>query len=143
MFTFINLDFYRLTPNDPDVLTEIGVMYLKINDSKSAFERLFDVTKLNERYAKALIALGAILQVRKIRMTINRPPNIKFLIIYIKYCCKQIFNWDIWNYYFFFIGSLKTTLTGPSTNTDSLTQPRMTAVHCGVTLACVSLRKEN
>lgn len=55
----------RLTPNDPDVLTEIGVLYLKINDSKSAFERLFDVTKLNERYAKALIALGAILQVIK------------------------------------------------------------------------------
>lgn len=55
----------RLTPNDADVLTEIGVLYLKINDSKSAFERLFDVTKLNERYAKALIALGAILQVIK------------------------------------------------------------------------------
>lgn len=50
-------------PNDPEVLTEIGVMYLKINDSKMAFERLFDVTKLNERYSKALIALGAILQV--------------------------------------------------------------------------------
>lgn len=38
-------------------------MYLKINDTKSAFDKFFEVTKLNENCGRALLALGAILQV--------------------------------------------------------------------------------
>lgn len=46
-----------------DVLTEIGILYLKVNDTKSAFDKLFDATNLDEKCAKAIMALGAILQV--------------------------------------------------------------------------------
>lgn len=97
-------------------------MYLKINDSKSAFERLFDVTKLNERYAKALVALGAILQVGSIKLFRFTNPSLLYLFIPI---------------------SRKTTLTEPSTSTGLLIQRRTTVAHCGVTLVYVSTRNAN
>lgn len=46
-----------------DISTEIGVLYLRINDNKKAFDKLFEVTKLYESCSKALLALGSILQV--------------------------------------------------------------------------------
>lgn len=52
----------HIVPNNVDILTEIGILYLKINDTHSAFDKLLHVTKLNEKCAKAVIALGAILQ---------------------------------------------------------------------------------
>lgn len=57
--------YRRYTPENIDILTEIGVLYLKVNDTKHAFDKLFDVTKINGKHdcSKALIALGAILQV--------------------------------------------------------------------------------
>lgn len=53
----------RIIPDNVDVLTEIGVLYLKVNDTKNAFEKLFDATKLDGNCYKAIMALGAILQV--------------------------------------------------------------------------------
>lgn len=46
------------------MLTEIGILYLRINDTKGAFDKLFEVTKSDENCSKALLALGSILQVR-------------------------------------------------------------------------------
>lgn len=45
------------------MLTEIGVLYLKINDSQKAFARLSEVIALDRKCPKGLLAYGAILQV--------------------------------------------------------------------------------
>lgn len=45
------------------MLTEIGILYLRINDINGAFDKLFEVTKTHENCSKALLALGSILQV--------------------------------------------------------------------------------
>ncbi|KAG4066995.1 hypothetical protein HA402_007743 [Bradysia odoriphaga] len=52
----------QIIPENVDVLTEIGILYLKVNDTKSAFDKLFQATKLDENCTKAIMALGAILQ---------------------------------------------------------------------------------
>lgn len=54
---------YRIIPENVDVLTEIGILYLKVNDTKSAFDKLFQATNLDGNCTKAIMALGAILQV--------------------------------------------------------------------------------
>ncbi len=65
LYIMINLfSLNRIIPENVDVLTEIGILYLKVNDSKSAFEKLFQATSLNDNCTKAIMALGAILQVR-------------------------------------------------------------------------------
>lgn len=53
----------RITTENIDILTEIGILYLRINDTKGAFDKLFEVTKSHENCSKALLALGSILQV--------------------------------------------------------------------------------
>lgn len=55
--------FSRISTENIDILTEIGILYLRINDTKGAFDKLFEVTKLHENCSKALLALGSILQV--------------------------------------------------------------------------------
>ncbi|XP_031616366.1 Bardet-Biedl syndrome 4 protein homolog [Contarinia nasturtii] len=52
----------QITTENIDILTEIGILYLRINDTKGAFDKLFEVTKLHENCPKALLALGSILQ---------------------------------------------------------------------------------
>lgn len=59
MCIFVN----RITSDNIDVLTEIGILYLRINDTKGAFDKLFEVTRSDENCSKALLALGSILQV--------------------------------------------------------------------------------
>lgn len=54
----------RNSMENADILTEIGILYLRVNDTKGAFDKLFEVTKLHENCSKALLALGSILQVR-------------------------------------------------------------------------------
>lgn len=54
---------FRITTENVDILTEIGILYLRINDNNKAFDKLFEVTKLYESCSKALLALGSILQV--------------------------------------------------------------------------------
>lgn len=60
---FIQFTIFRLSVEDVDMLTEIGILYLRINDTKGAFDKLFEVTKSHENCSKALLALGSILQV--------------------------------------------------------------------------------
>lgn len=60
---FFLWQFPRITTENIDILTEIGILYLRINDTKGAFDKLFEVTKLHENCSKALLALGSILQV--------------------------------------------------------------------------------
>ncbi|XP_054090629.1 Bardet-Biedl syndrome 4 protein homolog isoform X1 [Zeugodacus cucurbitae] len=53
-----------LSPENTEVLTEIGVLYLKINDTQNAFDRLSEVIALDRKSPKGLLAYGAILQSR-------------------------------------------------------------------------------
>ncbi|XP_039955122.1 Bardet-Biedl syndrome 4 protein homolog isoform X1 [Bactrocera tryoni] len=53
-----------LSPENIEVLTEIGVLYLKTNDSQKAFARLSEVIALDRKCPKGLLAYGAILQSR-------------------------------------------------------------------------------
>lgn len=53
----------RITSDNADTLTEIGILYLRINDTKNAYDKLFEVTTHHENCSRAYLALGAILQV--------------------------------------------------------------------------------
>ncbi|CAD7014755.1 Bardet-Biedl syndrome 4 protein homolog isoform X3 [Ceratitis capitata] len=53
-----------LSPENVEVLTEIGVLCLKINDTQKAFDRLSEVICLDRKCPKGLLAYGAILQSR-------------------------------------------------------------------------------
>ncbi|XP_036344467.1 Bardet-Biedl syndrome 4 protein homolog [Rhagoletis pomonella] len=53
-----------LSPENIEVLTEIGVLYLKINETQKAFDRLSEVINLDKKCSKGLLAYGAILQSR-------------------------------------------------------------------------------
>ncbi|XP_054738265.1 Bardet-Biedl syndrome 4 protein homolog [Anastrepha obliqua] len=53
-----------LSPENIEVLTEIGVLYLKINDTQKAFDRLSEVINLDKKCPRGLLAYGAILQSR-------------------------------------------------------------------------------
>lgn len=65
----LSLWFYvrRITADNVNTLTEIGILYLRINDTKSAFDKLYEVTAHHENCSKAYLALGAILQVNLAR----------------------------------------------------------------------------
>ncbi|ALC41747.1 BBS4 [Drosophila busckii] len=55
----------HLTPESAEVLTEISVLYLKINETQKAYDRLAEVVNIERKCApKGLLALGAILQSR-------------------------------------------------------------------------------
>ncbi|KAH8300118.1 hypothetical protein KR044_010183 [Drosophila immigrans] len=54
----------HLTPENAEVLTEISVLYLKINETQRAYDRLAEVVTIERKCTpKGLLALGAILQV--------------------------------------------------------------------------------
>ncbi|XP_034477098.1 Bardet-Biedl syndrome 4 protein homolog isoform X2 [Drosophila innubila] len=55
----------HLTPENAEVLTEISVLYLKINETQKAYDRLAEVVNIERKCTpKGLLALGAILQSR-------------------------------------------------------------------------------
>lgn len=55
-----------LTPENAEVLTEISVLYLKINETQKAYDRLAEVVNIERKCTpKGLLALGAILQVSR------------------------------------------------------------------------------
>ncbi|XP_017960051.1 Bardet-Biedl syndrome 4 protein homolog isoform X3 [Drosophila navojoa] len=55
----------HLTPENAEVLTEISVLYLKINETQRAFDRLAEIVNFaGNCEPKGLLALGAILQSR-------------------------------------------------------------------------------
>ncbi|KAH8416152.1 hypothetical protein KR222_009404 [Zaprionus bogoriensis] len=55
----------HLTPQNAEVLTEISVLYLKINETQRAYDRLAEVVNIERKCTpKGLLALGAILQSR-------------------------------------------------------------------------------
>lgn len=57
---------FSLTPENAEVLTEISVLYLKINESQKAYDRLAEVVNIERKCTpKGLLALGAILQVSR------------------------------------------------------------------------------
>ena len=57
---------FSLSPENTEVLTEIGVLYLKLNETQKAFDRLLEVIQFDKYCLRGLMAFGAILQVRTI-----------------------------------------------------------------------------
>uniref|UniRef100_A0A182KHF3 Uncharacterized protein n=1 Tax=Anopheles christyi TaxID=43041 RepID=A0A182KHF3_9DIPT len=55
----------QITQDDASLMTQIGILYLKINEYQRAFEKLLDATATDSKHTNALLALGSILQVRK------------------------------------------------------------------------------
>ncbi|XP_037895767.1 Bardet-Biedl syndrome 4 protein homolog [Glossina fuscipes] len=53
-----------LSPENTEVLTEIGVLYLKMNETQKAFDRLLEVIQFDKKCLRGLMAFGAILQSR-------------------------------------------------------------------------------
>lgn len=58
----VKKNLLRVSHETIDILTKIGLMYLKISENQKAFEKLLDVTHLDDQHTNALMALGAILQ---------------------------------------------------------------------------------
>ncbi|XP_055689570.1 Bardet-Biedl syndrome 4 protein homolog [Lutzomyia longipalpis] len=52
----------QINPDDPNTLTQIGVLYLTIGSTQNAFTKLLDALNIDAKCSKALTALGAILQ---------------------------------------------------------------------------------
>lgn len=60
------------------MLTEISVLYLKINETQKAYDRLAEVVNIERKCTpKGLLALGAILQVNR---PTRSPPTAPFLL---------------------------------------------------------------
>ncbi|KAL5288073.1 BBS4 family protein [Megaselia abdita] len=54
----------QISPESTEILTEISVLYLKINETQKAFDKLLNVTDINAGCPLGLLAFGAILQSR-------------------------------------------------------------------------------
>ncbi|XP_052895820.1 Bardet-Biedl syndrome 4 protein homolog [Anopheles moucheti] len=52
----------QITQEDVSLMTQIGILYLKINEYQRAFEKLLDATAADSKHTSALVALGSILQ---------------------------------------------------------------------------------
>lgn len=66
LYTPPTLPPFSLTPENAEVLTEISVLYLKINETQKAYDRLAEVVNIERKCTpKGLLALGAILQVSR------------------------------------------------------------------------------
>uniref|UniRef100_A0A1A9UZA9 Uncharacterized protein n=1 Tax=Glossina austeni TaxID=7395 RepID=A0A1A9UZA9_GLOAU len=60
-----------LSPENTEVLTEIGVLYLKMNETQKAFDRLLEVIQFDKKCLRGLMAFGAILQKEKFIVAIS------------------------------------------------------------------------
>uniref|UniRef100_A0A8D8FRF7 Bardet-Biedl syndrome 4 protein homolog n=2 Tax=Culex pipiens TaxID=7175 RepID=A0A8D8FRF7_CULPI len=54
--------FGGISQDDVTLMTQIGILYLKINEYQRAFEKLLDAIAIDDKCTTALLALGSILQ---------------------------------------------------------------------------------
>ncbi|XP_001653286.2 Bardet-Biedl syndrome 4 protein homolog [Aedes aegypti] len=52
----------QISQDDVALMTQIGILYLKINEYQRAFEKLLDAIAIDDKCTTALLALGSILQ---------------------------------------------------------------------------------
>ncbi|XP_029722130.2 Bardet-Biedl syndrome 4 protein homolog [Aedes albopictus] len=52
----------QISQDDVALMTQIGILYLKINEYQRAFEKLLDAISIDDKCTTALLALGSILQ---------------------------------------------------------------------------------
>ena len=61
--TLMNCPSYiRLNPEDPDLLTTLGLLHLQVGQVKRAFERLGSALTFDPTHAKAILAAGSMIQ---------------------------------------------------------------------------------
>ena len=53
---------HRLNPEDPDLLTTLGLLHLQVGQVKRAFERLGSALTFDPTNAKAILAAGSMIQ---------------------------------------------------------------------------------
>jgi Bardet-Biedl syndrome 4 protein len=54
--------YHRLNPEDPDLLTTLGLLHLQVGQVKRAFERLGGALTFDPTNAKAILAAGSMIQ---------------------------------------------------------------------------------
>ena len=57
-----NILYHRLNPEDPDLLTTLGLLHLQVGQVKRAFERLGGALTFDPTNAKAILAAGSMIQ---------------------------------------------------------------------------------
>lgn len=53
-----------VAPDNIEIFTDLGIMYLKINEVDRAYDKLQEAIALNPRHTNSLLALGAIVQTK-------------------------------------------------------------------------------
>lgn len=79
----IYLDAVETCPDNPEILTMIGLLYLKLGDNENAFSHLNDALKLDPKSVKAILAAGSVIQdkqdpdgaLMKYQWAIHQSPN--------------------------------------------------------------------
>jgi Tfp pilus assembly protein PilF len=54
---------YSSIPNSEEIATELGLMYLDVNDTKRAFQQFGSVLAQSPNYVKAMVPLAYVIQV--------------------------------------------------------------------------------
>jgi Bardet-Biedl syndrome 4 protein len=74
-FTFTNDRSY---PGNVDIMTDLGILFLKLNDTELAYDKLHNVVAVDHGTTESLLALGAILQTKNdVEGALNTYKNIQ------------------------------------------------------------------
>jgi Bardet-Biedl syndrome 4 protein len=143
----VYMEALELCPESPDLLTTVGLLFLKLGDNTKAFEFLGNSLTFDPRSAKTILAAGSIIQDNQDmdvalvkyrvagRWCVELHKRRLFICLFIPPWCQ------IWSFH------LEHTLTGPSktlqlyglSNSDASQRCRRpTAPSCGTTSACAS-----
>lgn len=60
----LSLSFCRYFPDNVDIITQLGIIFLKLNDNDLAYEKLHNLQETDNATTESMLALGAILQIK-------------------------------------------------------------------------------
>lgn len=74
---------FRYSLENPDILNELGLLYLKIDENLNAFQFLGNCLSINPKHEKSILAMGSFMQERqdydaaliKYKVVANSDPN--------------------------------------------------------------------
>lgn len=93
IFIIISVHVYNLLirshSGNVEIMTELGILFLKLNDTELAYEKLHNVVALDHGTTESLLALGAILQTKNdVEGALNTYKNIQNI---------QSEGFELWN----------------------------------------------
>jgi Bardet-Biedl syndrome 4 protein len=72
--------YLSVSPGNIEIFTDLGIMYLKINEADRAYEKLQESIAIEPKHTNSLLALGAILQTKNDpELALNTYKNIRHL----------------------------------------------------------------